>query len=248
MMRFEGKKIVVSGASSGIGREACISLSRLGADVVLVARDEKRLQETISLMDKGEHKYISYDFENVENIKTLVEECVIFNGIKLDGYVHCVGVPSVYPLRVIDYEKFEKTMKINTYSYLEMIKHMSKKNYSNDGASIVFISSILTKKVNYKGQSLYIASKIAGESLSKSLSLELEKRKIRINSVICGGVKTKMDEETQVYRSLNTQDKQVGSNARYLSPEEVSNMALFLLSDSARYIVGEDYYMDGGHI
>lgn len=248
MSEFSGKKILVTGASSGIGREVSIHLSMLGAKVVLIARDEYRLKETISLMSKSnKHKYFVYDLENINDISKLISLSVSFDGLKFDGMVYAAGVPAIYPLEILDYEKLEKTFKTNTFSYLETIKHISKKQNSNDNASIVYLSSILTKSYS-KSQSAYIMSKTASVSLSKTLSHELIKRKIRINSVTVDSVKTKMVLQTQNIRKLNNEKdtEKLDDFMKLLDPKEVSNMIIFLLSNKAKYIVGEDYYIDGG--
>ena len=253
MISFVGRKFLVTGASSGIGREICIHLSELGASVVLVARDETRLRETMGLMiEPGRHKYFVYDLENLDEISTLVERCVSFDGAKFDGLVYAAGIPSIYPLKVINYEKIDKTMRINSYAYLQLIKVLSKKQNSNDGASVVFLSSIVTK--NYKkAQSLYLMSKISSEVLAKTLSLELSKRKIRINNILVGSTHTYMLDQTQNIRDLRDESSNAQEVEHYsetfkmLNPREISNMVLFLLSDSAKYIVGENYCIDGGY-
>ncbi len=103
MISFKNKKILVTGASSGIGREVAIHLSELEAKVVLIARDEDRLKETISLMkEPKKHKYFLYDLENIDDISTLVTNCVEYDNIKFDGFIHCAGVPAVLPLKVLD--------------------------------------------------------------------------------------------------------------------------------------------------
>ncbi len=248
MITFKDKKILVTGASSGLGREIAIHLSELEAKVVLVARDEDRLKETISFMKQPEnHKYFSYDLEDIDNIQFLITVCVEYDNIKFDGFVHCAGIPAVIPFKVLDYRKFEKVFKINTYSYLEIIKYLSKKQNSNDKSSIVFISS-LTTKILAKGEIAYMMSKISAENISKTLSLELIKRQIRINNVVSGAIQTPMLENTEATRLFNIDSFTEGNETLYniLSPREVSNLVLFLLSDSAKYIVGENYLIGGG--
>lgn len=248
MISLNGKKILVTGASSGIGREISIHLSELGAIVVMVARDEIKLNETLLKMSGIGHKYFSYNLENIDEIQIMISKFVEYDNIKLDGFIHCAGIPSVYPLKVIDYSKYKKTLDINTYSYLEIIKYFSRKNISNDNSSIILISSILTKTPK-KGQALYIASKSAAESMAKVLSLELLRRKIRINNILVGSVLTKMVEDTEKYRllAIDTAPEDYNPVCKVLSTREISNMAMFLISDSAKYIIGENYYMDGGY-
>lgn len=248
MITFKDKKILVTGASSGLGREVAINLSELGAKVVLIARDEDRLKETISSMKEPKnHKYFLYDLENIDNISILVTNCVEYDNIKFDGFVHCAGIPAIYPLKVLDYKKFEKVFKINTYSYLEIIKYLSKKQNSNNEASIVFISS-LTTKILAKGEIAYMMSKVSAENISKVLSAELIKRQIRVNNVVSGAIQTTMLESTESTRLLNVDSctKENDTLYKILSPREVSNLVLFLLSDSAKYIIGENYLIGGG--
>ena len=246
MISFQGKKFLVSGASSGIGREVARHFSELGAVVVLLARDQKRLEETLSMLEGVGHQCVSYDLVNPGGIKDLIRDAAGLDGLKFDGFVHCAGVVDVHPLRVIDYPKFERTLKINTYSYLEIVKHLVKKQASNEHASIVFVSSMLTQ-IPQKGQTTYINSKTAGESMSKVLSLELQRRKIRLNSVRVGPVATKMSEDTERFRTLaSTEENQHHTYNRVLDPREISNLIMFLMSDSARYIIGECYSIDGG--
>lgn len=248
MITFNNKKILVTGASSGIGREVAIQLSELGANTILVGRNEQRLQETKSLMKAGNHKYFCYDLENIEGIKELVSKFIEYDNIKIDGFVNCAGIVEIFPLKVIDYKKFEHILKINTYSYLEIIKYLSKKQYSNDNSAYVYISAMMTK-IPKKAQATYIASKAAGDSISKVLSNELIRRKIRINSVLVGSVMTNMVEETEKLRQLGSESTPETYNpiCKTLSTREVSNMVMFLLSDSAKYIIGETYHIDGGY-
>ena len=248
MISFQNKKILITGASSGIGREISIQLAKLGAKVILLARNEEKLKKTLSLLEGSGHKYFVYDLKNIEGIKDIVQSFIEYDKIKLDGFIHSAGIPSVFPLKVINHDKFKEAMDINTYSYLEIIKQFSKKTISNDNASIVFISSILTKTPK-KAQTLYVSSKSASDSMSKVLSQELFKRKIRINSVLVGGVLTEMVENTEIFRSLGKESVAEDYNTIYktLSTEEVSNMVLFLMSESAKYIIGESYHIDGGY-
>ena len=250
MMNFKNKKILVTGASSGIGRQIAIQLSELGASVVLIARDEVRLKETLSMMKEStKHKIFIYDLQNVDGIEELISKCVSCDGIKFDGCVHAAGIASIYPFKMLNYETNEKIFKVNTSSALEIVRHLSKKMNSNDGASVVFFSSILTK-IFSKGQIPYIISKASLDAIAKPLSLELSKRKIRINTIIVGGVLTKMVKDTQVFRDLKDHEKDPYTTSdicRALEPCEVSSMAIFLLSDAARYIVGENYFIDGGN-
>lgn len=250
MMNFKNKKILVTGASSGIGRQIAIQLSELGASVVLIARDEIRLKETLSMMKEStKHKIFIYDLQNVDGIEELISKCVSCDEIKFDGCVHAAGIASIYPFKMLNYETNEKIFKVNTSSALEIVRHLSKKMNSNDGASVIFFSSIATK-IFLKGQISYIISKASLDVIAKPLSLELVKKGLRINTLIVGGVKTQMANFTRPLRELRNGDKDpytISGICRMLEPHEVANMTIFLLSDVARYIVGENYFIDGGN-
>ena len=246
MMNFKNKKILVTGASSGIGRQIAIQLSELGAIVVLVGRDEARLNESLNLMaNPSVHKAFVYDLQNIDDIMNFVKDALA-DGVKFDGLVHAAGVPAIYPIKVLDYEIFEKAFKINAYSFIELIKQISKKQNSNDNVSAVFISSVLTKTAA-KGQLPYIVSKGAFNVAAKSISNELSKRNFRLNTIITGAVMTKMVKETDAYRMLRDEIQILPDSFKILSANEVASMTIFLLSDSARYIIGENYFMDGGY-
>lgn len=248
MINFKGKKILVTGASSGIGRQTSIALSELGALVVLIGRDEDRLKQSISLMqDPAKHSYFCYDLGEISGIGELVNRAIGVDGVKFDGFVHCAGVPAICPTKVLSLDFFEEVFRVNTFSYIEIIKHLCKKQNSNDKASIVYVSSIMTKMPK-KAQLAYIASKAAGESVQKVLSLEYEKRRIRFNAVISGGVHTKMVDDVKHFQILKDDSKTAvfSKESKILSTKEISNMILFLLSDSASFIVGESYFIDGG--
>lgn len=251
MIKFTDKKYLITGGSSGIGKEIAIQLSNYGAKVVLLARDIQKIKETFSLLKGDGHHFIIFNLEKTDGIKEMLLDVVNYDNKPLDGFVHCAGIPSIFPLKMIDNNKFSQTLNINTYSYFEILKYFGRKSIVNDNAAVVYLSSILTKYPK-KAQSLYISSKSAAQSVSKVLSLELIKRKTRINTVIIGSVLTQMVEDTEIFRELkavtNVENLEESKNntTKILTTKEVSNMVLFLLSDSAKYIIGEEYYIDGG--
>lgn len=245
MNEFVGKKYLVTGASSGIGKELAILLSNAGAKVVLLGRDENRLIQTLKSLNGIGHSYISYDLDKLDGLQDVVVKAS--SGGKLDGFVHCAGVHGVCPIRLLDYDKFMHIFRINALSYIGIVKHFVKKQNSNDGASVVFVSSTQTKN-HSSGQLAYALSKGAIETIQKDLSREFLRRKIRFNSVLVSYVRTNMIEQTEHFAQMRKDGLESLSRDVFkgISAQEVCNMIMFLLGESAKFIVGENYFIDGG--
>jgi NAD(P)-dependent dehydrogenase (short-subunit alcohol dehydrogenase family) len=244
-MDLTGKRIVVTGASSGIGRACAILASRLGASVVLVARDEKRLGETLGQMTGGGHVAISFDLDNLENFEALFKQCA--SEKKLDGVVHAAGIGPAMPIQSISLALMREVMNINYFAFMELVKWFSKKKYSS-GGSIVGISSV-SGVVGWQGVSLYGGSKGAMDSSVRSLAIELASKKIRVNSVVPSFIRTTMNDESisvggdeAARQFLAKQPLGIGE------PKDVANAVVFLLSDAARFITGTQLVVDGGYL
>lgn len=245
-MDLSGKRILVTGASSGIGRETSVLLSKLGATVILVARNEQRLKETYDMLEKGEHEYISFDISKLDELNELVE-MLIKNNKKLDGFVHCAGICPIIPIQIIDYKKMQEIMTVNYFSFIEIIKYYAKKKYSN-GGSIVAVSSV-SSFAGWKGASLYCGSKGALDSSIKALSIELCTKNIRVNSVVPSNIKTKMFEESVQFAGNEAMEKIISSQPLGLGePIDVANAIAFLLSDASKFITGTSLVVDGGYL
>lgn len=237
------KKIIVTGASSGIGKETAILLSRLGARVVLVARNEDRLLKTMSMLENGEHSYFVYDLSQLEGISNLIERIVNKDNRKIDGLVHSAGVSAIIPLQNINYEKMDQVMKINFYSFIELVKVVTLKKYSS-GGSIVAISSIASTQ-GEKCQTIYSASKAAMDASIRTLAIELVKKKIRINSVMPGLINSEMTNQVPI-SSLQTSELTRAQLLGIGKPIDVANMIAFLISEASGFITGRSVYVDGG--
>ncbi len=244
-MDLTGKRILVTGASSGIGRACAILASRLGASVVLVARDVKRLEESFSLMSAGEHTLISFDLSDIERCEDLFKRCA--SEKKLDGMVHAAGIGPAVPIQSVSLALMREVMSINYFAFMELIKWFSKKKYSS-GGSVVGVSSV-SGVVGWQGVSLYGGSKGAMDSSVRSLAIELASKNIRVNSVVPSNIRTPMlDEmisvggEDAVRQILSKQPLGLGE------PVDVANAVAFLLSDASRFITGTQLVVDGGYL
>ena len=245
-MDLTGKHIVVTGASSGLGRQTCITASQLGAKVSLIARNEEKLQETVSLMDGTGHGIFSFDVTQIDAIENLIKTIVERNG-KINGLVHAAGVFPRKPLSMTKHEFLSDMMNLHVYSFVEIVRVIGKKKMSEDGASIVAVSSASTISAD-KGQIAYIATKGALDRVIRPMAVELgESRKFRINTVNPGWIKTDM-----YYSFIEEQGQERMDEILapcFLGPSEpvdVANTIAFLLSDASKMITGQNVVIDGG--
>lgn len=171
---LEDKTVLVTGASSGIGQQCAIDCSRMGAKVILIARTETHLQETLLLLDHPErHCYYMFDLFQTGQIKPLVDEIVEKQG-KIDGFVYAAGIEKTLPVKLLTPDDYMNVFKVNTLGAFEFIRYFSNKRYFRDGGHIVLISSI-TSIIGRGGVSAYAASKGAMVSAVRSMALELAK-------------------------------------------------------------------------
>lgn len=247
MISLQDKNILITGASSGLGRECALIFAKIGAKVVLIGRDETRLNQTLSVLEGYGHLSYQMDVTDFDNIETLVSDCVSKNG-KLDGFVHCAGVESTTPLQIMNYSKYNELFSVNTIAAFEFSKTLSKKKYYNNlGASFVFISSI-TGLLGVSGKIGYCSSKAALITGAKAMALELANKKIRVNSILPGMVNTEMFQKIKAELS---EESLLDIDRRHPlgigEPVDVANLCAFLLSDLSKWITGSDYIIDGGY-
>lgn len=241
LMNLQNRKILITGASSGIGRAASILVSQLNASVVLCGRNEEALKKTMSMMHHPEkHHYISFDVKEFETYEEVFREAVS-DSILLDGLVHCAGIARVTPVRMLKPSIITEIMETNFYSFMSLVNMYAKKKYSC-GGSIVAVSAA-NAHYPQKCMSVYASSKAAVEAAVKTMALELSAQKIRINCVVPGAVDTPMmqaSNEEALQKILGNQLLGAGK------PEDIANVIAFLLSDAASFITGRSLYADGG--
>lgn len=242
-----GKTILVTGASSGIGRQCAIDCSKMGAKVVLVARNEGRLSETFSKLDGEGHLVVQYDLTQTDGLKSMVKEVVMKMG-PLSGVLHCAGISDTIPLKLMNTSVLDKFFLTNVYSAVELTREVcGVKNISKDGASIVFFSSIMGC-VGESGKTLYSMTKGALISGARSLACEYAKRRIRFNCISPGAILTPIN--MNLPHMKDPDRRKVLEDLHPLGLGEcsdISNACIFLLSDASRWITGQNFIVDGGY-
>ena len=242
---LKGKHVLVTGASSGIGRETCVQLGKSGAKVSLVARDEERLKKTLDLMEGEGHRIYSFDLNRTDEIDSLTAR-ITEDGGALDGLVHCAGVGGNRPLKLVKPACVEELMRIHLYAFAELIRTISVKKRLNDGGSLIGISSVASFH-GEKTQGAYAAAKGAMNALVHSYAKELAVRRVRVNTIAFGMVKTEMHKD---FIEAGGNETEVLQN-QYLGLIPVSYAAeaiCFMLSDSSKYMTGGALCYDGGYL
>ena len=243
--QLHSKTIVVSGASSGIGRSCAVEFSKAGATLILLGRDEDRLNETMSDLDGSGHAAFSFDLREVKEIKNKVKEIVEQFPV-IDGIVNSAGVSKTLPIRVSSQKHMQEVFEVNVYGAFELTRHLLKLS-SHKGMSVVFIASVMGS-VGEKGKTIYSMTKGAILSGCRSMALELAASKVRVNCISPSVIDSPMTENAIYRRSEEAfQEIQDKHPLGLGKPEDVANAAQFLLSDASQYITGIDLKVDGGY-
>ncbi len=245
-MDLTGKRILVTGATGGMGRETSILLSKLGARLVLCDINEEALQKTFEQLEgEGHAKYVLNlnDLDTIEGlIKSMVDEGGSFN-----GFAHCAGIAPLRPLKMTKTKDIIEVMNANLFSFIEIVRCITLKNRFVDEGSIVAISS--TASIQGKQSKVaYSASKAGLDGAIRCLVCDLKKKKIRVNSIMPCWVNTRMY-TAYLDRYPDTFEVQEIKEKQYMGvtePIEVANTIAFLLSDAAKTITGTSILIDGG--
>ena len=240
---LEGKRVLVTGASSGIGRGIAIECSRMGAKVVITGRNEARLQETLAMMQNPDgHQVLSADLAINEDIQGLVDR--IEEG--LDGIVLCAGFTIVKPFKFVSPQDIEAIMDVNYKAPVILSQKLLKKKKINKRASIVFISSVSGVFVSAPAAALYSGSKGAVNGVAKAMALDLSPRGIRVNCVNPGMVDTNIFRKGDITQEQLEEDVKHYPLGRYGKPEDIAYAVVYLLSDASAWMTGTNLKIDGG--
>ena len=235
-----GKQILVTGASSGIGKAIAVACAKMGATVIVTGRNVERLNETLNLMSEGDHKAISADLTKAEDIESLVAELP-----KLDGLVQCAGVGSRVPCKNIGKEDLQHVFMPNVEAPILFQTAILSKRKINKAASIVYVASRAANAPSV-GNAAYRASKGAIISYAKCLALELAPRLIRVNCICPGMVWTELILKDGVDKEQLEQSQLTYPLKRFGQPEDIANLAIYLLSDASSWMTGSSLDISGG--
>lgn len=246
---LSGKTILVTGASSGIGNVAAIQASEHGARVVITGRNEERLNKTAErlLNQDLKHKAIVADFSQISDVANFVDSIKNLGDVSgFDGVIHSAGISFLSPIKLLSYEFLRKHQFINFEVPVFLMKELINSKMIKEKASIVFLSSFGTFW-GIKCGGAYAASKGALEAVARNMAAELVSRKIRVNCLAPGMIKTPM----AMSNTNSLSPEQIAADQlRYPlgwgEPEDVSNAIMFFLSDASKWITGSTLNMDGG--
>lgn len=237
---LEGKTVLVTGSSSGIGQATAIECAKLGAKVIITGRNEQRLAETYSRLEGDGHQKVAADITMEEDRQQLVSELP-----PLDGFVCNAGITRRKPVGYVKEEELREVFTTNTFAAFMLTKAIMRAKKVNRDGSLVFMSSMAARQVT-PGNSMYAASKAAIESFSRSCAQEYASKGIRSNAILPGMVETPLTMAGMLSAEDIERDKQHYMLKRYGKPEEIAWAVIFLLSDASKWITSTSLIVAGG--
>jgi NAD(P)-dependent dehydrogenase (short-subunit alcohol dehydrogenase family) len=237
---LEGKTILVTGSSSGIGRGIAIICSKMGAKVIINGRNVSKLEETSTMMIDDSAIMMPGDLTDYMSLVPKVASLP-----KLDGVVHCAGMGQRKPCKELQKDDVEQIMSVNFEAPVMLQAELLRQKKINKGASIVFIASIASWSPSF-GNSIYSASKGAIISYSNCLALELAPRQIRVNCISPAMVWTDLVFSDVTDKKLLEEDEKRYPLKRYGRPEDIANLVVYMLSDASTWMTGSNVKISGG--
>lgn len=239
---LQNKTILVTGASSGIGKTTAIECSKLGANVIVTGRNFDRLAETFLKLEGDGHFSIVADLSEENQIDSLINQIM-----PLDGLVNNAGIAKTLPVGFISSEKLAEITSVNMKSPILLLSKLVKSKKIKNTASVVFSSSINGTYVGVAGSSMYSATKGALSGFVKTAAIELAQKKIRVNCVCPGMIDTNIIDDGQITEEQFKADTERYLFKRYGKPEEVAWAIIYLLSDASSFVTGTNLVIDGGY-
>ena len=237
---LEGKTVLVTGASSGIGKATAIACAAYGAQVVITGRNQERLNETLLLLNGDGHIAIVAELCEQEEINRLVEAMP-----ELDGVFFCAGVSDTTPVKYMNSEAIQRVLSTNLEAPMLLTQRLLLKKKIKKGASLVYMSSMGVEQVA-PGLGIYAASKSGLNAFMRAVATEQASRKVRANAVMAGMVKTELIDSLSQLTEEDIKRDEAKYPLGYGKPEDVANAVIYLLSDASRWMTGMTLKLDGG--
>jgi len=240
-----GKRVLVTGASSGLGQAIALACAKMGAELLVTGRDQTRLAQTLEqlqVISALPHQAVVADLTQASEREALVNAV----GAEIHGLVHSAGISRLCPVRMMSEAHLREVQSINVDAPLLLTQALLKRNLVGVQGSILFIASIAAH-IGVAGVGAYSGTKAALIAISRCLAMEVVKRRIRVNCLCPALVETPLLDATMQAIGADSTDKQRSYYPLgFGKPEDVANAALFMLSDGSRWITGVDLVMDGG--
>lgn len=233
---------MVTGASSGIGRAIAIEVSKMGAAVILVARNEERLTQTLAQMEGEGHQCIAADLSSEAELDRLVAEAPALNGL-----VNCAGIGTHIPFKFVNREKLDEVFEVNYFAPTLLSQKLLKTKKLQKQSSVVFISSISGNCIASSASSIYCSTKAAIGGLVKAMAVDLAPQGIRVNSVSPGAIRTAIFDSGEISEEQLKEEEQRYLLKRLGKPEEIAYAVVYLLSDASAWTTGTNMVVDGGY-
>lgn len=239
---LEGKTILVTGSTSGIGRSTAVECSKMGAKVIVTGRNADRANETLSQLEGEGHLAIIADLGTKEDVEKLVSETPV-----LDGCVCNAGYNITQLVSFIKFDDMQSIFNVNAQAPIYLVHRLIKNKKLAKGSSVVFTSSVSARGISSAGNSLYSATKAAISAFARNAAVDLSSKKIRCNSVAPGMVRTPlMGAKALITEEQWEKDLNNYPLGRFGQPEDVANAIIYLLSDASSWVTGAEIVVDGG--
>lgn len=244
---LKGKKILLTGASSGIGAATAVQLAACGASLILVGRNEQKLSKVLSTLSTSNHEIYSVDLSKPDSLYSFIK-ALPSHTLPLHGAFHSAGCELVKPARLTKASEIEEIITCSVGAGLSLARAIASKGIMLNGGSLIFMSSV-SALAGTAGMSAYSASKGAVDAMSRSLAAELAPRQIRVNTIISGAIKTPMHERLTNSMTLESvQDYQNRHPLGFGDANDIAQVVAFLMSSGGRWITGTSIVVDGGYL
>jgi len=246
VFHLDNKVVLITGASSGIGRQCAITCSQYGAKVIIIGRNKERLIETFNSLEGKGHLYYLLDITKYDQLEPVIQDAVQKIG-PISGFIHSAGIEITKPLKVMNHEDYNNLFSVNVISAFEISRIILKKKYSAENLSLVYISSIMSI-IGQPGKVGYCSSKGALLAGTKAMALEYASKNIRVNCVSPAIIETEMVKKLFDTISEESRNEILKMHPMgFGKPKDIAYACIYLLSDASKWITGTNLIVDGGY-